>query len=746
VTSGADEVVLATKLFPPRAKDDLVVRERLLDRLRRGLDGPLTVVVAPAGWGKSTLVSNLLRADGVPAGWVSLDRGDDDPRRFWRYLLLAASRAVPDAGAGALQRLEAAGSDVRRDVVPTFVNDLVGTDARVVLVLDDYHVITNRDVHSSLQMLVEHAPRDLHLVLVSRADPPLPLPRLRVRGELLEMRAEHLGFTTAEADELLNRRLGLGLDHEDVQRLVSRTEGWAAALQLAALRLREHPDPRAFVAAFSGADRHLVDYLGEEVLSTQPPVVRDFLLRTSVLERLCASLCDAVTGTTDGADRLDDVLHGNLFLIRLDDEDRWFRYHHLFAGLLRHELDRALPGQAAQLRRRAALWHADHGDPAEAVEYALAAGDDDLSRRLVGAGWQRHFNAGQWETVQVWLAALPAAAVRSDPALSRARTWIALDNGRLEEAAAVLDAAAAAGPPDVQLQLLRALQTYKSGDLTAASTALAGIDLAAAGADSFVRTVHRLLTGLAALWSGASDTAEEHLAVAARHAADDGNRLAEIYATGCRALAALNRDDLDEAGRHVDAASRAVDQSLSDAHFVAAFPMLARARLALRTGDPERALAAATTAVELARRGAGRGEVAAALLTACLVSRLTGPGPDDRPAGGADPPGPGWAGQARAVLRRCPDPGPVLLSWLAGEQRAAGQRGATRGPGPLEPLTERELAILRLLPGTASQRELAAMLFVTPNTLKTHLRAVYRKLGADSRAGAVLRGREAGLL
>jgi LuxR family maltose regulon positive regulatory protein len=750
VTPGADEVVLATKLFPPRARHDLVVRERLLDRLRRGLDGPLTVVVAPAGWGKSTLVSNLLRTDGVPAGWVSLDHGDDDPKRFWRYLLLAASRAVPGAGDGALRRLDAAGADVRRDVVPTFVNDLLGGNGPMVLALDDYHLITNREVHASVDLLVEHGPPDLHLVLMTRADPPLPLPRLRVRGQLLEMRAEHLGFTTAEADELLNDRLGLGLDREDVERLVTRTEGWAAALQLAALRLRDHADPRAFVAAFSGADRHLVDYLGEEVLSTQPPAVRDFLLRTSVLERLSAPLCDAVTGSADAVDRLDDVMHGNLFLIRLDDEDRWFRYHHLFAGLLRHELGRVMPGQAAELRRRAALWHADHGDVAEAVEYAIAARDADLSARLVGAGWQRQFNAGQWETVQAWLASLPVDAVRADPALSRARTWIALDNGRLEEAAAALDDADAAGPPDVHLQLLRAIQTYKSGDLSAASRALAALDPADRDADPMVRTVHRLVTGLTALWSGAADTAEEHLAAAARYAADDGNRLAEIYATGCRALAALNRDEVDEAGRFVEAASRGVDESLSDAHFIAAFPVLARARLALRTGDAEAALPPATAAVELARRGAGRGEVAAALLTASLVARNGADAGDGGPAGtpgaATDGRGDGWAGQARTVLKRCPDPGPVLLSWLAGEHRATGSREASHRPGPAEELTERELAILRLLPGTASQRELAAMLFITPNTLKTHLRAIYRKLGVDSRPDAVLRGRAAGLL
>jgi LuxR family maltose regulon positive regulatory protein len=747
VTSGIDEVVLSTKLFPPPARDGLVARPRLLERMHAGLRGPLTLVVAPAGWGKSTLVGHLLREDGVAAGWVSLDGGDDDPKRFWRYLLTAAAGPPPHIGVQALRRLDGRGSEVLRDVLPAFVNEVVAADSRVVVVLDDYHVVGNHDVHAGLAALIDRAPPDFHLVLITRADPPLPLSRLRVRGQLVEMRAEHLGFTADEAEELLNDRLGLGLARADVERLVTRTEGWAAALQLAALRLREHADPAAFVAAFSGADRHLVDYLGDEVLAAQPPQVRRFLLRTSVLDRFSAPLCDAVTGGTDGVQRLADVMRANLFLIRLDDEDRWFRYHHLFGGLLRHELERTDPDAVPDLRRRAARWHAAGGDLAEAVGYALAAGDVPLSAELIAAGWRRQFNAGQWATVQAWLRALPADVVRADPALSQAQVWLALDNGRLDEAAAVLDAAQSAAPGDVQLRLLAALRTYKSGDLGGAAAALAALDLDGT-TDPFVVTVHRLLCGLVALWSGAGDEADAALAAAARLAAADGNRLAEIYAVGCRALVAVNRDDLDGAGRLIDQAELAVRESLADAHFIAGFPLLARARLELRRGDLVGAGQAASGALELARRGAGRGEVAAALLTAALVERHTVERhtAEQHTAEHAAQAG-SWAVQARAVLQECPDPGPVLESWLAGEQRAAlYQREPRPAAEAVAALTERELAILRLLPGSATQRQLAATLFVTPNTLKTHLRAVYRKLGVESRADAVLRGREAGLL
>ena len=737
--SGAAEVVITTKLFRPSLRQHTVERKRLHDLLRLGCTLPLTLVVAPTGWGKSTLVAEWLAHDGITAGWVSLDGGDNDPVRFWRYLLLAADQAGSAAGAAALRRLDAAGSDVLRDVLPAFVNALVSADAPLVLVLDDYHLVTGAQVRTSVAMLLDRCPPQLHLMLITRADPALPLGRLRVRGELAELRAEDLRFSAAEALEYFSDRPGPQLSEQDVLRLLARTEGWAAGLQLASLQLRGRPDPAAFIERFTGADWHIVDYLGEEVLASQPPEVREFLLVTSVLNRMCAPLCDALTGRADGAELISEIYRANLFVIPLDGERRWFRYHHLFGGLLRHELARTSPGRPAVLHRRAARWYAEHGDATEAIGHAVASGDDALSSGLIAAHWRRVFNTGQLETVRMWLDALPAELVATDASLSAARVLLALDTGWLEEVSAALDAAEASGPPDTQLMFLRALHMYKTGDVGGAVARLREISPNAD--DAFIATVHRLVLGMASMWLGDADRAWELLAEAARRAEDDDNRLAYLCAEGYQALLAVNRGDLALAGSLAGDAESAVGQKLSDSHFVAMFPALARARLQLRQADWAGAWRAATTAVERGRHGAGRVELAAALLTAAAAGRIY---PDAASHQAADVHPGALAGEARGILRHCADPGPLVTTWLVEEQRAEAAR--TRQEGLFEPLTDRELMIVRMLPAPASLRELAADLFVTPNTLKTHLRAIYRKLGAQSREDAVIRAREGGLI
>jgi LuxR family maltose regulon positive regulatory protein len=336
----------------------------------------------------------------------------------------------------------------------------------------------------------------------------------------------------------------------------------------------------------------------------------------------------------------------------------------------------------------------------------------------------------------MWLDALPAELVAADASLSAARVWVAIDRGRLEEVAAALDAAEACMPPDTQLMVLRALHMYKAGDVGGAADRLREISPSAD--DPFIATVHRLVQGISWMWLGDAAQARELLMEAARRAEADGNRLAYIYAEGCRALLAVNRGDLALADSLVADAESAVGQTLSESHFVAMFPALARARLAIKRADWVGARRAATASMELGRRGAGRVELAAALLTAAATGRIDA----DTDADDVDPAA--LAGEARGILRRCADPGPLVTTWLAEEQRAAAAR--TRQDGLIEPLTDRELAILRLLPAPRSLRELASTLFVTPNTLKTHLRAIYRKLGAESREEAVIRARDRGLL
>ena len=749
VAAGVSESVITTKLFRPDLRHQTVRRERLHDLLRQGNVLPLTLVVAPAGWGKSTLVADWLARDRIAVGWVSLDSGDDDPKRFWRYLLLAASQAASAAGLAGLRRLDMAGSDVLRDVLPEFINEVATAGSPLVLVLDDYHLVSSRQVHESVAALLDRCPPQLHLIIVTRADPPLPVSRLRVRGQLAEVRAEQLRFSMEEAREFFDGRLDAALPERDVHRLLTRTEGWAAGLQLAALRLRDRTDPSGFIERFTGADWHIVSYLCDEVLDIQTPRIREFLLVTSILNRMCAPLCDALTRRADGEELIGEIHRANLFLMPLDDERRWFRYHHLFGDLLQHELRLHDPGQPTVLHKRAADWYAANGDPAEGIAHAIASGDFSLSRRLIAGHWRQPFNAGQPVTVRMWLDALPPEVVAADASLSAARAWTALDLGRLEEASAALDAAEVSGQPDAHLAVLRALLMYKSGDVGGAGRRLGDIPPGAPGTeDPFVATVHRLVHGISWMWLGDFGHARELLAEAARRAEADGNRLAYIYAQGCRALMAVDRGDLALAGSLVLDAESVVERTLSDLHFVAMFPRLAAARLAARRGDWANAVRAAATAVELGRRGAGRVELAAALLTAAAASR-TCPPPAPARDGLSAKNGPGGdpralLAEARGILRHCPDPGPVVAGWLADEQRAESVQA--RQTGLIEPLTDRELTILRLLPAPTPQRELASALFVTPNTLRTHLRAIYRKLGAESRDDAVIRARERGLI
>jgi len=751
VAAGVSEAVIATKLFKPDPRHQTVQRERLHDLLRQGNMLPLTLIVAPAGWGKSTLVADWLARDRVAAGWVSLDSGDDDPKRFWRYLLLAASQAASAAGPAGLRRLDMAGSDVLRDVLPEFINEVAATDSPLVLVLDDYHLVSSHQVHESVATLLDRCPSQLHLIIITRADPPLPVSRLRVRDQLAEIRAEQLRFSMEEARQFFDGRLDAALPERDVQRLVTRTEGWAAGMQLAALRLRDRADRSGFIERFTGADWHVVSYLCEEVLDSQAPRIREFLLVTSVLNRICAPLCDALTQRADGEELISDIHRANLFLMPLDDEQRWFRYHHLFGDLLQHELKLHDPGQPTVLHKRAAEWYAANGDAAEAIAHAIASGDFSLSGRLIAGHWRQPFNAGQPVTVRMWLDALPPAVVAADASLSAARVWTALDMGRLEEAGAALDAAEDSGQPDPHLAVLRALLMYKSGDVSAAGRRLDEIPQGSPGTDDpFVATVHRLVQGISWMWLGDFGRARELLAEAARRAEADGNRLAYIYAQGCRALMATGRGDLALADTLVLDAESVIERTLSDLHFVAMFPRLAAARLAARRGEWANAVQGAAAAVELGRRGAGRVELAAALLTAAAASRTCPPPAPARDRDGRSAePGPGgdphaFVAEARGILRHCPDPGPVVAGWLAGEQRAESVQA--RKDGLIEPLTDRELTILRLLPAPTPQRELASALFVTPNTLRTHLRAIYRKLGAESRDDAVIRAREQGLI
>ena len=415
--TGVVSPLLASKVRVPGRRREAVPRPRLAERVGRA--ARLTLVSAPAGFGKTTLLTQWLAEapDGGPAvAWVSLDERDNDPGTFWTYVITALHGATDGAGAGALGLLRSSQPPTEA-VLVSLVNDLHGLPGEVVLVLDDYHLIESRDIQDGMAFLVEHLPAQVHLLLATRVDPPLPLARLRARGELVEVRSTDLRFTPAEAAEYLAGPMGLALSPEDVATLAERTEGWAAALQLAGLSLQDRDDPSAVVAKFAGDDRFVVDYLAEEVLARQPTDVRDFLLETSVLERFTGPLCDAVTGQAGGAARLVALERSNLFLVPLDDHRQWYRYHHLFADVLRAQLLGQQPGRVTELHRRASAWFQDHGDPAAAIRHALAGDDYDRAADLIELTMPVMRRERREAELARWVREVPDEVVRVRPVL-----------------------------------------------------------------------------------------------------------------------------------------------------------------------------------------------------------------------------------------------------------------------------------------------------------------------------------------
>ena len=413
--------LLETKLYVPRRRRGLVPRPRLSERLSRGAESTLTLVSAPAGFGKTTLLAEWLAAapaDGRSAAWLSLDQRDNDPASFWTYLIAALQTVAPGVGAGALALLQSPQPPIEA-VLATLLNDLGAVPNDVVLVLDDYHVIDARDVQDGMAFLLEHLPPQMHLVIASRADPALPLARLRARGELVEIRAADLRFTPDEAAAYLNEVMGLELTAQDVAALEGRTEGWIAALQLAALSMQGRDDVAGFIAGFAGDDRYIVDYLVEEVCSASPSMSGSFLLQTSILDRLSGPLCDAVTGQDGGKAMLEALERGNLFLVPLDDRRHWYRYHHLFADVLQAHLLDEQPDHVPELHRRAsdvvrAERRAVRGDPPRAGRRGLRASGGPGRAGDPGAC----AGAGRRPRCVGWLEALPDEVVRVRPVLS----------------------------------------------------------------------------------------------------------------------------------------------------------------------------------------------------------------------------------------------------------------------------------------------------------------------------------------
>jgi LuxR family transcriptional regulator, maltose regulon positive regulatory protein len=450
--------LLATKLHRPLPRAHLVRRPRLAARLTQGMMGALTLVSAPAGFGKTTLLAQWLAESGMPVAWLSLEPGDNELVRFLSYLIATLQTLDPHLGAGALTLLQLPQPASAETVLTLLTND-VGSRGRdrgdFVLVLDDYHVLDAKPIDHALTYLVEHLPPQMHLVIATREDPPLPLARLRAGGHLSEVRVADLRLTLSEAAAFLTQGMGLTLSAEDIARLASRTEGWIAGLQLAAISLQGQQDAAGFIRSFTGSHHFVLDYLVEEVLGQQPESIQTFLLRTSLLDRMSGSLCDAVllAPTGFGQATLEYIEHANLFLVPLDNERRWYRYHHLFADLLRQRLQQrsaSSPGDdvwdVAALHGRASQWYEDHGLSIEAFHHAAAANDVVRAERLIeGGGMPLHFR-GAGAPVRNWLESLPRTTLDARPSLWVIYASTLLFGGQHTAAEQKLQAAEAAMP------------------------------------------------------------------------------------------------------------------------------------------------------------------------------------------------------------------------------------------------------------------------------------------------------------
>jgi len=734
---------IETKLHPPGSRGEWVERSGLIDELAH-TTAKLVLVDAPAGFGKTTLVAQRLSspAEKRSFAWVSLDRGDSDPGRLWSYIISALTRACPDFdGEAILQDLRVQAPEFPASVLPKLANELAALSAPVVLVLDDYHLIKEPRCHEQIRFLLLHLPPSAQIVIITRADPPLPLARLRAAGEMAEIRARELRFTPDEAAQLIAAVAGIRLGAPDLGQLMERTEGWPAGVYLAAVSLRGHPSPHDFIRQFTGNNRFIVDFLAEEVLSRQPAEIQQFLARTSLLARFCAPLCDAVTGSTGGAAIIEVLERENLFLVPLDDNRQWYRYHHLFAQLLRSRLARTEPALMATLHERASAWHEQAGQPEEAVQHALAAADAARAVQLIARYWHAYVDTGRAATVSGWMRALGDDRIAASPLAAHCAAWaagFAGDRNGARRWLAVFEAASHDGPlPDG----MRSLES--SAALLRASFGFDGLPVMCESAAAATRietdpaspyyALARGTLGFCHYLSGDYAAAVRPLEEAVQSEAS--LLLVRMFAYAVLAMVLVERGRLSRAQECAHAARDvAITGDLGRLpQTVMAYAATGAVQAA--RGQFDQARSELEPVLELRRKMPGLGPWSTIVPT-LLLARIRLEAGDG--AGAAE-----LAEEAREALAALPDGTEALQARLAELDRRIG--GSSQEARTAEPLTEREAAVLRLLAGTLSLREIGNELYVSANTVKTHTQAIYRKLGVSTRNEAVAQGKRLGL-
>ena len=738
VKDGTAPVLIATKLHPPLVRDQVVPRERLLERLRAGPGLGLSLVACPAGFGKSTLLAawHEVEAARRPVAWLTLDEDDNDLVVLWSYVIEALHRACPAISLPTSPQMASASSIVHL-VLPRLVNELDDL-GEIALILDDFHRLSDGAARRSLAWFVDHAPPAFQLVVSTRTEPGLPLAVLRAHGDLLELRADDLRFTPGEADAFLNGRLGLDLAPEEVDGLVERMEGWPAGLYLTALSLQRTADRHAFVTEMEASSRHVIDFLETEVLQAHDPPMQELMLRSSILDRLSGPLCDAVLDQTRSAPILEELSRSNLFLVPLDDEGGWYRFHSLFAWLLRVELERREPGTAPILHRRAYAWYREHGMTGEAIAHAIAAGAYTEAAGLIEACWAGYANACRYDTVLAWIRQLPEEMHSGDVRLLVIKAWLLSLSAKREEADQVLAAIERLGECDAAplpdgfgsvkaaLTMLRAV--FPWGD---AGAQLDNGRRAAQfeGPGSRWQPVACWAVGMGLYFGGEFGEADRWFAQSAALAPASAQWLASTSSLAYRSLIAGEQGRLDDQQLLAEQATELAREHGIDE--VAGEVPLARGVSLAACGKLKEAQPLIERGAAFMRSRGQPNKVAMALLHDGLVLRALG----ERERSLA------VIAEARFILEACPDPG-----ILTGRLKAC-EAGPRPDAGPAdEQLTTRELRVLRLLTSELSERDIGQELYVSHNTVHSHVRSIYRKLGVSSRAQALRRTRELRLL
>lgn len=726
--------LLTMKLVPPVPASRSLPRPEVVGRLVDA-DAQILLVTAPAGWGKTSLLAAWLDAEQGrrPAAYLRLEEADDTGPLFWTYVVASLRRARPTLAAGAENALRNPDVEPMRDVVPSLLNGLTEVGEPLLLVLDDYHVISRGEIHRSVGYLIDHLPPGVQLAIATRADPRLPLGRLRASGNLMELRARDLAFSAGETAELLRRRFGVALDSGDVKLLHRRTEGWPAAVHLAGVSLRDTEDPIGFVARFAGDDRNVADYLIGEALGRVSDSDREFLLRTSVLDQMTGPLCDRVAGVADGAARLDRMERSGLFLIPLDTTSRWYRYHRLFGDWLSHELRRRDPERIPDLHLAAAEWYVESGSLEHAVAHALDAGDHPLAARLIDR-YLQDWTAVHWSLVRRWFQELSDEAIRAYPMTAVGRFNVALARGDfasssqwIEAAAEALDGVPPALRPTVETTVAahRAFhELVAGGDMEVARTAFLAIAEQERSEQSVMFAQAIGLAGMSTFWTTGPLDAIPLLLEGAM-----ARRRESVRDGGVTALLALAYAEVGDWTAAEDTAADAFALPEPDewigypdrmaAHFAVGKALLAR-------GERDEAASRISTGLGMAREWVEPVFIAYGCLA--LADSLT-----DYAEKRA------LVREARTMIDGLQGRGRIIDLVAAAERKLALRRTRRRTAGTVhvEPLTDRELEVLHLLRSDLSLREIANELYISHNTIKSYTQSIYRKLGVRSRSAAL---------